>query len=264
MILGTLEISRPQKPPRSLKSSKDIRQNEQTFQALPNKDFVIPGSFIKNVFNHSPAPLVIMRLENHSIVGVNDSFLNLLGYQRQELLGCSVHKLQQVSELRAFKQFEESLKRGQSIEPHEHHLLSKCGALKIVLLNAEPFDFFGETHVLLSFLDISSTKLTEERLNEALRAALEEVEPFVKLVMQKLAQVKTKVFSNDVEILTEREKEVLELIARGLNNASIAKTLDLATHTVRNYVTQIYQKLDLHSRAEAVVWARERGIIKGA
>lgn len=60
--------------------------------------------------------------------------------------------------------------------------------------------------------------------------------------------------------LTEREREVLELVARGHDNASIARTLVLTSKTVRNYVYSIFTKLDVNDRAALVVKAREAGI----
>lgn len=61
--------------------------------------------------------------------------------------------------------------------------------------------------------------------------------------------------------LTPREKQILECIARGLDNQSIAKELHLAEQTVRNYTSTVYEKLGVKSRVEAVVWARENGIV---
>jgi pimeloyl-ACP methyl ester carboxylesterase len=66
-----------------------------------------------------------------------------------------------------------------------------------------------------------------------------------------------------VSRLTPREQEVLTLIARGLNNDQIAKRLVIAPKTVRNHVTRIYGKLDVDSRARAVVLAREAHIVDG-
>lgn len=59
--------------------------------------------------------------------------------------------------------------------------------------------------------------------------------------------------------LTEREMEVLRLVAKGLNNRDIAKQLYISENTVKNHVRNILEKLQLHSRMEAVVYAvRER------
>jgi DNA-binding NarL/FixJ family response regulator len=55
--------------------------------------------------------------------------------------------------------------------------------------------------------------------------------------------------------LTERETEVLRLVARGLNNRDIADRLYISDNTVKNHVRNILEKLQLHSRTEAAVYA---------
>jgi two-component system NarL family response regulator len=55
--------------------------------------------------------------------------------------------------------------------------------------------------------------------------------------------------------LTDREMEVLRLVARGMNNRDIAKDLYISENTVKNHVRNILEKLQLHSRMEAVVYA---------
>jgi DNA-binding NarL/FixJ family response regulator len=60
--------------------------------------------------------------------------------------------------------------------------------------------------------------------------------------------------------LTAREAEVLDLIARGLNNAEIAKRLYISQKTVRNHVSNVFLKLQVADRAQAIVRAREAGL----
>jgi two-component system NarL family response regulator len=55
--------------------------------------------------------------------------------------------------------------------------------------------------------------------------------------------------------LTDRELEVLRLVAKGLNNREIAKQLFISENTVKNHVRNILEKLQLHSRMEAVMYA---------
>ena len=59
--------------------------------------------------------------------------------------------------------------------------------------------------------------------------------------------------------LTERQRELLELIAQGRDNAQIAVDLGLSEKTVRNHITSIFAKLEVKSRAQAIVRARDSG-----
>jgi DNA-binding NarL/FixJ family response regulator len=60
--------------------------------------------------------------------------------------------------------------------------------------------------------------------------------------------------------LSQREREVLGLIAQGVNNAAIAERLYLSPKTVRNHISNIFSKLQVADRAEAIVRAREAGL----
>lgn len=60
--------------------------------------------------------------------------------------------------------------------------------------------------------------------------------------------------------LTDREREVTELLARGVSNAAIAERLGIAPKTVGNHISAIFLKLGVASRAEAIVQAREAGL----
>ena len=60
--------------------------------------------------------------------------------------------------------------------------------------------------------------------------------------------------------LTEREREILTLIARGESNAAIAEQLIISLKTVRNHVSNIYNKLQVADRAQAAIRARDAGL----
>jgi len=60
--------------------------------------------------------------------------------------------------------------------------------------------------------------------------------------------------------LTEREREILTLIAQGYTNPAIAEKLVLSPKTVRNHVSNIFSKLQVAGRAEAIIRARDAGL----
>jgi DNA-binding NarL/FixJ family response regulator len=62
--------------------------------------------------------------------------------------------------------------------------------------------------------------------------------------------------------LTESERSVLRSLATGANNAAIARELSLSPKTVRNYISNIFRKLQVADRAQAIVIAREAGLEK--
>ncbi|MDP8568522.1 response regulator [Methylophilus aquaticus] len=63
------------------------------------------------------------------------------------------------------------------------------------------------------------------------------------------------------ELLTEREKEVLSIIAKGMTMAETANMLGLKRNTIAGYVKEIYRKLNVSSRAEAAISAQQMGLI---
>lgn len=78
------------------------------------------------------------------------------------------------------------------------------------------------------------------------------------------AQVARNVPLSDTSIadsLSERELDVLRLLARGLSNADIARRLHLSEGTVRNYVSAIFAKLDVSDRTQAAVMALRYGLV---
>lgn len=65
----------------------------------------------------------------------------------------------------------------------------------------------------------------------------------------------------DTSPLTTRETEVLRLIADGADNAAIGRELSISPHTVKQYVTNIFEKLGVRSRVQAAVYAVRSGIV---
>ena len=110
--------------------------------------------------------------------------------------------------------------------------------------------------------DVSGTELAEAVRTVAAGGAL--VEPSVaRKVLAEFARLAPPARSPEESLpepLSEREREVLGLLARGLSNREIATHLSLAEGTVKNYVTGILQKLGVRDRTQAAVRARELGV----
>jgi two-component system response regulator NreC len=74
--------------------------------------------------------------------------------------------------------------------------------------------------------------------------------------------VKQQGLSDTYELLTSREKEVLQLLAEGKSNKEVAAILDLSLYTVESHRTNLMQKLNLHNTAEIVLYAVRKNIVR--
>lgn len=87
---------------------------------------------------------------------------------------------------------------------------------------------------------------------------------FIKKIMQYMRQIGQNSAAKSLPIvlpLTRREKEVLACLGRGLQVSETAEQLGISVHTVSSYVKEIYRKLNICSRAEAVMVALQYGLI---
>ena len=76
-----------------------------------------------------------------------------------------------------------------------------------------------------------------------------------------MRQLQQRGLQDSYDLLTEREKEILQLLAEGKSNKDVAGMLNLSPNTVETHRTRIMQKLDLHSTADIVLYAVRKGII---
>jgi DNA-binding NarL/FixJ family response regulator len=111
-------------------------------------------------------------------------------------------------------------------------------------------------------IHLTHRRRSEIELVEAIEAVMKDASWFSAPLIERIAKVRrgdSLVDGPDLADLTNREREVLALIAEGLSDKAIAARLQLSPRTIRNHAAAIYSKLDVHSRAEAMVWARDRG-----
>ena len=81
------------------------------------------------------------------------------------------------------------------------------------------------------------------------------------LVEDYVRRLQTRGLTDSFLLLTDREKEVLQLLAEGRSNKEVATLLDLGLSTVETHRANLMQKLDLHNTAEIVLYAVRKGII---
>lgn len=81
------------------------------------------------------------------------------------------------------------------------------------------------------------------------------------LVDDYVRQLQTRGLTDSYHLLTDREKEVLQLLAEGRSNKEVAQILNLGLSTVETHRSNLMQKLNLHNTAEIVLYAVRKGII---
>src|ERR1039458_2289318 len=81
------------------------------------------------------------------------------------------------------------------------------------------------------------------------------------LVEDYVRQMKERSVEDSYDLLTTREREILQLLAEGKSNKDVANILNLSPHTVETHRRNILQKLNLHSGAELILYAIRKGVI---
>jgi DNA-binding NarL/FixJ family response regulator len=81
------------------------------------------------------------------------------------------------------------------------------------------------------------------------------------LVEDYVHQMQERKVEDSYELLTTREREILQLFAEGKNNKDVANILNLSLYTVETHRSNIFQKLNLHSGAELILYAIRKGVI---
>ena len=128
-------------------------------------------------FQASPASLAISRLADGTLIDVNDSFLRLFGYQREEVIG------RRTADLRIFSNTEKGNEVVQIVKEESHirnrEMIShiKSGGEISVLYSSEQIEYDGDPHILGTFIDITESKRAEEslrKLNEELEQRVAE------------------------------------------------------------------------------------------
>lgn len=221
------------------------------------------------VFDASPVPVTITTLSEGRYLEVNENALKLLGFRRDEVIGRTASELsrweQEISETRA--KLLESVQAEGSLKDVPIKFYTKTGEPYDGLATFEIIELAGELCLLSMVLDVTEGRRDEVELMQAVQAVMSDSDWFTRSFVEKLAQVRTKGANPghqaELKELTPREQQVLERVAQGYDNQQIAAELELSANTVRNYLANVFEKLGVHTRAEAVVWARARGLGSG-
>lgn len=217
----------------------------------------------RRAFDASPMPFTVSRLGDGTVLAINDSALAAFGLTREQVVGRRMSELGVQSALLTNREgFARQLQERRSLRDVEVRLMLPSGRTLYTVSAYEVVESNGEDVLLSMFLDVTERKRTEEQMHQAISEVLSDTSWFSHQIMERLAYIRSGSADALEPIeLSRREREVLERVARGFSNGVIAQQLGINKQTVRNYISTVYGKLNVHSRAEAIVWARERGMI---
>jgi len=212
-------------------------------------------------FRLSPVPTLVCSAEQ-LLLEINDAFLETTGYASEELFGKTVAEIGFLDKDASATLFAR-LEKSAMISNVDVVVRKKGGEMIDCEVAADTVIIQDQPCYLLVLVNITERKRSQLELVAAIEEVMKDASWFSRTLIEKLANVKsinTQLPSTSYTELTARERDVLGLICQGLADKEIAARLKLAPNTVRNHVATLYSKLDVHSRSEAIVWARERGL----
>lgn len=227
------------------RAEEALRQSEQRFATT---------------FRLAPVPMVVCLRSNSCVIEANEAYAAACDRPRQEIIGLPLMATGLQLERHAQQRISEALDEELPVRNLEARLCAPDGTLIDGLLAVEGVMIQEEACALYVIQDNRLRKHTELELLQAIEAVMQDASWFSRVIMDKLAQLRHPHSETvDIDSLTPREHEVLELICSGRNNGEIAGQLGLSTNTVRNHVATLYSKIGVNNRSAAVIWGRERG-----
>lgn len=202
--------------------------------------------------------------EDQRVVYWNQAAQEILGFTSDEVIGRPCHEIlgAQDEERRGICRHHcyvaVTAFTGSGVTAYDSCARTKSGELRwinVSILTFHPPNNEAPPLVVHLFRDATEKKQNEQFARQVLGAAerlQERATPYV--TSRKSAES----YAKD---LTDREREVLSLLAQGLSNRDIAQALSISPTTTRNHVQNIFNKLQVHSRLEAVAYAFEHRLV---
>ncbi len=229
------------------KAETALRQSEERFATA---------------FRLTPVPTILARADGFAVTGINAAFTRVFGAGEDEAVGRTPAELGLWVDDAARRKFEATVGGTGCVLGLETCLRHANGMALDCLVSAERVEIGEERLVLFVLQDITERKRSERDLFGAIEAVMADTSWFSRGLIEKLANLRHPTGDgNDgaKPSLTLRERQILDLICSGLDDAVIAKRLGVSRNTVRNHAAALYRKLDVHKRADAIVWGREHG-----
>ncbi len=240
----------------------DLEPRRQAERALRHSEERFSGAF-----QLAPVAMVVASLRDHRLLNANAAFHEMTGHDESHAIGHTPSDLTLWDSAATRRRLEHELLSLGRLNKVDARVSTKDGTLLDCLVSAAPISVGDDPCVLWVLQDITERRHSELELVAALDAVMQDATWFSRNVVEKLATLRApkRTLTDDADTeLTKRERQVLELVCRGLDDDDIAAELTLSRNTVRNHVARIYGKIGVNKRGAAIVWARERGLAHNA
>lgn len=213
-------------------------------------------------FRLAPVAMAITTRGDHTLCDTNDAFHQLTGWSSDEAMGKTMPTLKLWADAAFLPSVAEQLVERSAFRGRDARVRGKDGGVTDCLVSAAAIPLRRDTCTLWVIQDIHERRHSELELIGAIEAVMKDTNWFSRTVVEKLANLRAPHGSErpaETSELTRREKEVLSLLCEGGDDATIAREMGVSRNTLRNHVARVYAKIGVNRRAQAVLWARERG-----
>ena len=217
-------------------------------------------------FSLAPVPMMLTDLEQSILVDANQAFTTMIGHPTVEVIGRSIGELDIWASGAEAARFGDALSCRQAVRNLDVVIRAADGTTIDCLLSMEFVSLQGARCALAVLQDITDRRRSEAQLFEAIEAVMHDTSWFSRGVIEKLAHLRQASPAMPagpvLGDLTKREQEILAYLSQGQKDDQIGGILGLSRSTIRNHVAAIYAKIGVHSRGAAIIWARERGLVR--